>query len=187
MSLAAYALLVVSGALSLVGTPPPATSPTIALAPGDLPQPGNLASFRTGARVRASSASWLSDHFALYAIDEEPNPTLAEKWMPLGKDRERWIEVLLPRPTTPAHIELDLSSAREDSAHRPHHVVLTCAQGDREVWQQRLALDAAYFRAALSCPDVDRVRARFEGGDVRLYELRLLDATAVAPASRPTP
>ncbi|MBN2362396.1 MAG: hypothetical protein JXR83_23290, partial [Deltaproteobacteria bacterium] len=128
LSLAAYALLVVTGALSLVGTPPPATTPAIAVPPADAPRPGNLASFRAGARVRASSAAWRNSHYPLYAIDEEAAPTLDEKWMTNTGDQERWIEVLLPRPATPGRIELDLASAREDSPHRPHHAVVSCAR-----------------------------------------------------------
>ncbi|MBN2359095.1 MAG: hypothetical protein JXR83_06550, partial [Deltaproteobacteria bacterium] len=56
---------------------------------------------------------------------------------------------------------------------------------ERPIWEQRLAVTGSHLHAPLLCPEIDRVRVRFEGGDVRLYEMRLIEATAASPSSEP--
>ncbi|MFH1811040.1 MAG: hypothetical protein ABIJ09_20030 [Pseudomonadota bacterium] len=175
-----YLLLVVSGAISLVGARPSSETPVIAVTPGDQPRDGNLASFRAGARVRASSTAWRSDHYPLYLIDEEQQPSLGEKWMPSPDDNARWVEVLLARPADLRRLELDLASALERPEDGPRAVTVSCQAAGRQVLQQRLAVEDNRVRAPLTCPGTDVVRLTFDGGTVRVYEIRLFDRSSAS-------
>src|SRR5580765_4571159 len=106
-------LLVLTARLAL--HTPQVVSPAAAGAP---PRAGfvlNLAGRSAGARVEVSGYDVFHGHHPLYAIDEEANATLEEKWasLPRRDGAPAWLEVILAAPADIQWVRLELAGTRE--------------------------------------------------------------------------
>jgi len=142
-------------------------------AAADPPGRHDLADFRYGPVVRASSAAWAEHAHPGYVVDRVAAPSSREAWASAADDAAPWLEVELDRPRAIDEVVL----ARPVPAHpyklecfaRATVVASTFVSDDR----------GARGRHPLACPGADRVRVTFagagpdRGGPVRVDELEV--------------
>ncbi len=141
----------------------------------------DLAHFKEGPIVRASSVFAFARHHPGYVVDGQERPTLLEKWVSAPGDLAPFIEVQLDRARQIDEVALELAGAHEDQDFTMRRYRLECFAGAQLI--ARLQIDAnAQPRPghALRCPSSDRVRVTFAAEpdtprDVaRVYELLVL-------------
>jgi hypothetical protein len=131
----------------------------------------DLADFRYGVTVRASSAAWAEHAHPAYVVDRVASPSWRERWASASGDAAPWIEVALDReraidevvlaraaPTPPFKIECYAGPSAVASLHVP-------GAGELRT------------RHPVPCAGADRVRVTFStppgGAPVQLYELEV--------------
>jgi len=159
---ALYGGVVVIGIVTWMGREPEILTPAFA---EHTPDPGDsrLSLWRYGGRVRASSYLWFHGHHPLFAIDGVKNPEGMERWSSAPRDREPWLEVLLPARADVAKVFLALGGLYPQHGGEPaRHFVVSCHREQEEVFRAEYEDNIRTSRVMrVACPDVDRVRVTF--------------------------
>jgi hypothetical protein len=138
----------------------------------------NLASFRRGVHVRASSSFRVAEaqHHPAFLVDEVAAPGLIEKWTTLPGDRRPWVEVRWPEPRQLQRVVLRHAGWREDARYTTRRYRLACLTASGR--SEELSVTDNHepvTEHALRCAGARGVRLDLEpnGPDevVRLYEL----------------
>jgi hypothetical protein len=137
----------------------------------------NLASFRRGSSVRASSVFRAPEnlHHPAFLIDEVAAPSLIEKWTTLASDRAPWVEIRWPEPRQLVRVVLRHAGWREGAQDTAHRYRLSCLTDGAPVEVVVKDNDEAVATHALPCAAARGVRLDIEpngpGQLVRLYEI----------------
>ncbi len=136
----------------------------------------DLASFREGAIVRASSAFWAPRHHPGYAVDGEARPAELEKWASAPGDRAPFLEVQFDGPRDVDEVALTLAGAVEGAGRNERDFRIACFAGERTLRDLTVTGNAeSLVRRPLDCPGADRVRVTFTPRDLaRVYELEVM-------------
>jgi hypothetical protein len=88
----------------------------------------NLASFRYGPTIRASSyyRDPLAHHHPLFVVDERAEPTLQEKWTSSPGDEHPWIEVRWREPRRLGRVVIRHAGSRESDALTVRRYTIAC-------------------------------------------------------------
>ena len=140
----------------------------------------NLALYRYGTWVRASSVFWPALHHPGFAVDGRKTPSGAEKWASAPEDFSPWIEVRWDKPRHVSRVEL-IFSGRYEGAGTMRDYTLSCLGAARHA-EPLVVRDNGNDIASheLVCDDAEGVRAEFRAGEgtandiVRLYELEVM-------------
>jgi hypothetical protein len=156
-----------------------ARSPEVVTPPSGIaaPRPGfvlNLAGRSAGARVEVSDYDRFRGHHPLYAIDEEANPTLEEKWasLPRRDGRPARFDVLLAAPAAVQWVRLELAGAHEPEAFTQRDFDVACLLRGAEVRRVQVrgnhaprprfpvecTADRVRFELPQAAPPLDRAR-----------------------------
>jgi hypothetical protein len=177
--LAAAALLLGGLVFGLVRFVRESGIPTVVLPRHDRPpaEEHNLASLRLGPTVRVSSyhRDPISQHHPLFLVDGRTAPTLLEKWVSAGPDRQPWVELTWREPRALARVVIRHAGEYEGKELTLAHYKLVCLRPGGpgptlEVTDNRAGLAVH----ELSCSGAHGVRleAHPSGKDlVRIYEI----------------
>lgn len=131
----------------------------------------DLADFRYGITLRASSAAWADHAHPAYVVDRVASPSWRERWASASDDPAPWIEVEFDRKR--AIDEVVLTRATPTPSFK-----IECYAGPSAV--ASLYVPAArelQTRHPMPCASADRVRITFSkdprGAPVQLYELEV--------------
>jgi hypothetical protein len=139
----------------------------------------NLAAYRFGPRVRASSyhRDSASNHHPSFVVDERARPTLTEKWVSAFNDPEPWLEVHFREAHAVGRVRMRLAGLVEDGALNMRSYRLLCLGGEASAEVVVTDNRASEVEHALSCRDATGVRAEFTLGKrddrARVFELEV--------------
>jgi hypothetical protein len=177
-----YGALVTSLMVRFAVHTPKILTPTVQ--PFEVPRRGfvmNLASLSAGARVEVSDYDVYHHHHPLYAIDEEPNPSIEEKWASLSHrdGTAAWLDVILAASAEVRLVRLALAGSPEGAELNARDFDLVCLRRDAETRRIRVRgnLDPKP-KVLLDCPATTRVRIEFPPAPppldrARLYEIEV--------------
>jgi len=159
---ALYGVVVLAGVVTWMGREPEILTPAFA---HQTPSSGDarLSPWQYGGRVRASSYQWFYGHHPLFAIDGVTRPERMERWSSAPRDREPWLESVLPSRSDVSQVFMSLSGAFPQHGGEPaRHFAVSCHRGDDEVFRvEREDNIEVSLTMHVTCPDVDRVRVTF--------------------------
>ena len=151
---------------------------TLPVQTGPADEEQNLASWRRGPTVRASSyhRDPFSHHHPAFVVDGRVAPAVVEKWMSAPGDQHPWIEVIWREPHDVSRVVLQHAGQYEADAYTLDRYRLTClpAPGTGAVVsingnQARLAIHPVACRGARGIR-LD-AQPRVPGDPVRIYEI----------------
>jgi hypothetical protein len=140
----------------------------------------NLASFRLGPRLRASSYHRAASphHQPAFLIDGNQSPTLVDKWTSAVRDREPWVEVAWPEIHAVSQVRIHHAGRYESPAFTVRNYRIAClpeqdGNGSLTIRDNR----AAIAIHALRCDRAQALRIDWmlEGNNdvARIYELEI--------------
>lgn len=140
----------------------------------------DLALYRYGTQVRASSVFWPNLHHPGFAVDGYATPSGTEKWASAPDDPAPWIEVRWDKPRHVSRVVLTFSGRIEGMGTMRDYTVACLVNGQRA--SERVVHDNAddIARYELGCDNAEGVRVDFRTGPgtandlVRLYELEAI-------------
>ncbi|WP_224364815.1 discoidin domain-containing protein [Hyalangium versicolor] len=140
----------------------------------------DLALFRYGSRVRASSAFWPSLHHPGFVVDGYATPSGTEKWASAPEDASPWVEVLWDKPRHVSRVVLTFSGRLEGGGTMRDYTLICLSQGQGA--SQFVVHDNRedIARHEVGCDNAEGVRVEFRVGSgtgndlVRLYELEAI-------------
>ncbi len=138
----------------------------------------NLASFRFGPTVRASSyyRDVYAQHHPAFALDERAFPSLLEKWSSGLRDERPWLEVLWHQPHALRRVVIRHAGSVEANELTIRRYRLRCiSQGSERIELEVRDNRAVVAEHALPCAQATGVRIDWQpnrrDGLVRVYEL----------------
>jgi hypothetical protein len=140
----------------------------------------NIASVYNGGQVHASSWDHFRSHHPMYAIDEEPRPSLTEKWVSAVDDPAPWIEIRWPSPRTIQHVRVSHATWREPAMAPAAHYDLRCHRPNAPSQWHRVRNNAdAIALHDIFCQGATGLSVHFQklgnAGQVRIYEIAVVD------------
>lgn len=92
----------------------------------------NLASYRYGPRLRASSYFRDSEahHHPMWLVDEQQRPSLIAKWASSERDRRPWLSIAWREPRTLERVRIQHAGAFEPAEFTARSYRLRCLQRD---------------------------------------------------------
>jgi hypothetical protein len=140
----------------------------------------DLALYRYGSQVRASSVFWPNLHHPGFVVDGYATPSGTEKWASAPDDSSPWIEVRWDKPRHVSRVVLTFSGRIEGMGTMRDYTLTCLVKGQRtsELVVRGNADDTA--RHELRCDNAEGVRVEFRAGPgtandlVRLYELEAI-------------
>jgi hypothetical protein len=140
----------------------------------------DLAFYRYGSQVRASSVFWPNLHHPGFVVDGYATPSGTEKWASAPDDSSPWIEVRWDKPRHVSRVVLTFSGRIEGMGTMRDYTLACLVNGQRasELVVHGNADDIA--RHELGCDNAEGVRVDFRTGPgtendlVRLYELEAI-------------
>lgn len=174
-----YGLVSIAGFLSFCFTHVPSVTPQVGTLPPstELKSDLNLAYFKNGGWVRASSYAWLYIHHPMFVIDGLTRPpSMKEEWVPDRRtDKSPWIEIHFSRKADVHTVVL-----YHERRYSKRSYSLSCILNGKMVGRmESIKTKEERVVYPLSCKGVDGVRIDFRWdpfdphGHIRIYEVEV--------------
>lgn len=141
-------------------------------------QAENLASFRFGPTLRASSfhRDEVGHHHPVFLIDGKANPTEVEKWCSSRLDPDPWIEISWPQARSISTVKIWHAGFLEPPALTTRRYRLSCLSAQAEAPVVSITSnDSAIATHALPCKEARGIRIdwtpNLPGEPIRVYEI----------------